>query len=181
MHACVVSLTPVAGHPALQIAAEHPRTNPKKKTTTLTAGVCRSAGEVRSEERMEGLIRWCVRHRIHLVVDEVFALSVFPSSAPFRSAMAVAADVAASLPHAQAERLWEHVHVIYGLSKDFCMSGAPRTLRAVLRSTPRALPPLTVMRGQTTLGENDCAARSVLCAVEYAGLCRNKNGWGVCR
>lgn len=84
----------------------------------------RCAGEVRSEERMRGLLLWCVRNRVHLVVDEVFALSVFPSSEPFRSIMAVAAEVAASLPHAQAERLWEHVHVIYGLSKDFCMSGA---------------------------------------------------------
>lgn len=79
---------------------------------------------MRSEERIKALLLWCVHNRIHLVVDEIFALSVFPSSPAFRSMMEIATDVAETLPHKQAEKIWEHVHVIYGLSKDFCMSGA---------------------------------------------------------
>lgn len=81
-------------------------------------------GVVLSDDRMRAIIRWCVRKRVHCVVDEVYALSVFPHDAPLRSALAVAVEVSGELDEKQTEVLWEHMHVLVAVSKDFCASGA---------------------------------------------------------
>lgn len=61
-------------------------------------------------------MRFCARHQLHVMSDEVYGLSVFPSSeTPFVSLL--------GLP--DLDRLIDPslVHVIYGLSKDFCLNG----------------------------------------------------------
>lgn len=78
---------------------------------------------LQSENRLKDMLFWCIKHKIHLVVDEIYALSVFPSSRPFRSIMEIASEVSETLPDNKVEVLWEHVHVVSALSKDFCMSG----------------------------------------------------------
>lgn len=79
---------------------------------------------LQSEQRLKDMLLWCIKHKIHLVVDEIYALSTFASSRPCRSIMELASEVSETLPDSKVEILWEHVHVVSALSKDFCMSGA---------------------------------------------------------
>ena len=81
-------------------------------------------GIVYSEARIKAMLRWCVRKRVHCVVDECYCWSTFPPDAPFKSALAMAAEVAAELDPKGEEMLWQLVHVLIGMSKDFCASGA---------------------------------------------------------
>ena len=68
-------------------------------------------------ETLLGLMRFCASHSIHLISDEIYALSVYPttpSAVPFTSALSIdAADVIDQ----------GSVHVLYGLSKDFGVPG----------------------------------------------------------
>lgn len=102
---------------AAESARQPPRailiSNPDNPTSVL-----------QSEQRLKDMLFWCIKHKIHLVVDEIYALSTFPSSRPFRSIMELASEVSDTLPDSKVEVLWEHVHVVSALSKDFCMSGA---------------------------------------------------------
>jgi aspartate/methionine/tyrosine aminotransferase len=84
-------------------------------------------GRVYAPEEVEAVVRWAERAGVHLVVDEVYALSVF-GQRPFTS-------VAAIRPS-----LGERVHVVWAFSKDFAMSGlrcgvllteSPAVMRAV--------------------------------------------------
>jgi 1-aminocyclopropane-1-carboxylate synthase len=109
---------------AAKRAAESARKPPR---ALLISNPDNPTGTIYSEERMKGFLKWCIRKKMHLVVDEIYALSVFPSASsarPFRSIIEIASEMAESLPPQQVEILWEHLHVVYALSKDFCMSGA---------------------------------------------------------
>jgi aspartate/methionine/tyrosine aminotransferase len=84
-------------------------------------------GRVYSAAEVEAVVRWAERAGVHLVVDEVYALSVF-GEREFTS-------VARLLPS-----LGETVHVVWAFSKDFAMSGlrcgvlfseSPAVMRAV--------------------------------------------------
>lgn len=80
-------------------------------------------GRVYSAGELEQVMRWCEARRVHLVMDEIYALSVF-GERPFVSAASLRPS------------LGEHVHVVWAFSKDFGMSG----LRVgVLVSENRAL------------------------------------------
>ena len=79
-------------------------TNPNNPTAT-----CYSRAD------LERLVDWCSEHRVHLVSDEVYACTVFAQQKKFVSALAVAAGREGADP--------DLIHVIYGLSKDFCISG----------------------------------------------------------
>lgn len=80
-------------------------------------------GIIYSEERMRAMIKWCTHKRVHCVVDEIYALSVFPEHAPMRSALSIAVELSSELDDKGVEALWEHFHVLVALSKDFCASG----------------------------------------------------------
>jgi aspartate/methionine/tyrosine aminotransferase len=67
-------------------------------------------GRVASRSELEVLVAWARGTGVQLVVDEIYALSVFGAS-PFTSV--------ASL----GESLGEDVHVVWAFSKDFAMSG----------------------------------------------------------
>lgn len=64
-------------------------------------------------------MRFCQRHNLHFISDEIYALSVFenpdfPDAAPFMSTLSIdTVDVIDT----------ERLHVIYGLSKDFGVAG----------------------------------------------------------
>ncbi|KAI9802535.1 MAG: hypothetical protein M1833_001607 [Piccolia ochrophora] len=64
------------------------------------------------------LMQFCDKHGLHLVADEVYALSVFdsgnPSALPFTSVLSL--DTSGIIDPS-------YVHVLYGLSKDFAASG----------------------------------------------------------
>ena len=71
-------------------------------------------GNVYKREELEAIVEWCATHHIHLVSDEVYATTIFNPKATFVSVVAVAASRGVD-PN--------YIHVIYGLSKDFAMSG----------------------------------------------------------
>ncbi|MEM9378912.1 MAG: aminotransferase class I/II-fold pyridoxal phosphate-dependent enzyme [Planctomycetota bacterium] len=67
-------------------------------------------GRVATRDEIERVVAWAESKRIHVVFDEIYALSVFGDT-PFTS-------VASVLPG-----LGEHVHVVWAFSKDFGASG----------------------------------------------------------
>ena len=67
-------------------------------------------GRVATREEIERIVAWAVSKGLHVVFDEIYALSVFGDT-PFTS-------VASVLPS-----LGEHVHVVWAFSKDFGASG----------------------------------------------------------
>lgn len=67
-------------------------------------------GRVASPAQLERVMEWCEQRDIHLVVDEIYALSVFGDT-PFTSVGALRSP------------LGEGVHVVWAFSKDFAMSG----------------------------------------------------------
>jgi len=58
-------------------------------------------------------IEFCKKHQLQLVVNELYANSCFDPQVEFHSVL--------SLPEYEANH--DFIHVVYGLSKDFCISG----------------------------------------------------------
>jgi aspartate/methionine/tyrosine aminotransferase len=69
-------------------------------------------GEVLEMSTIWEIVRWTKSHDLHLVMDEVYALSVFSSSAEFVSVASILEG-----------ELGDHVHIVWSFSKDFCLSG----------------------------------------------------------
>ena len=67
-------------------------------------------GSVASPEEIELVLHWAEGQGIHVVFDEIYALSVFGAT-PFTSVAAV------------RPRLGTHVHIVWAFSKDFGASG----------------------------------------------------------
>jgi len=83
-------------------------------------------GKIFSRETTEGLIKWCVERKIHLISDEVYALSVFNprADAPFVSAMKISRELREGpSPPSWAVESANYVHLVYSLSKDFGLNG----------------------------------------------------------
>lgn len=68
-------------------------------------------GDVYTEEEIKELISFSARHDIHLISDEIYALSVFDPDVRFRSVLSF------DLPKPDL------VHLLWGFSKDFCLAG----------------------------------------------------------
>ena len=70
---------------------------------------------------LEVLVDWCSEKGVHFVSDEVYACSIYNSKKEFVSVASLAFDQSLQL---YGDRINPNlVHIIYGLSKDFCMSG----------------------------------------------------------
>jgi aspartate/methionine/tyrosine aminotransferase len=67
-------------------------------------------GTVYSRDEIAEVLAWAAEHQLHVVFDEIYALSVFGDQ-PFISCASV-------LPS-----LGEHVHIVWAFSKDFAASG----------------------------------------------------------
>lgn len=67
-------------------------------------------GKVATSTEIEAVLRWAAGHDLHVVFDEIFALSVFGET-PFTSVASV------------RDSLGDRVHIIWAFSKDFCASG----------------------------------------------------------
>ncbi|GAX77345.1 hypothetical protein CEUSTIGMA_g4791.t1 [Chlamydomonas eustigma] len=68
-------------------------------------------------------LRWCLANRVHVVSDEIYAMSVWGEDAPhFESMESIARAEAQLMPDGEA-LIQDLVHVVFGLSKDFCASG----------------------------------------------------------
>ncbi|KAF3035954.1 hypothetical protein E8E12_006340 [Didymella heteroderae] len=76
-------------------------------------------GKCYPKETLVELMRFCQRHTLHFISDEIYALSVFenldfPDAVPFSSALSIDTQTVIDA---------DLVHVIYGLSKDFGVAG----------------------------------------------------------
>lgn len=67
-------------------------------------------GHVYTPDELEFVASWAEQHRVHLVMDEIYALSIYGDAA-FTSIAQV------------RKSLGDHIHVIWAFSKDFAMSG----------------------------------------------------------
>lgn len=76
-------------------------------------------GTILDAHQLKAIIEWCVDREIHVVADEVYATSVFDRRAQFVSV----AQVARAMTATGRVRPDPFVHVVYGLSKDWAMSG----------------------------------------------------------
>jgi len=67
-------------------------------------------GRIASTETLEEILNWADRRRIHLIIDEIYALSVFGPQ-PFVSGASLRPS------------LGDYVHIVWAFSKDFGASG----------------------------------------------------------
>ncbi|KAM0550276.1 hypothetical protein ACHAPJ_008946 [Fusarium lateritium] len=74
-------------------------------------------GRCYSRNTLLGLAKWCAKREMHLVVDEIYALSVFDNGI---ASMDTFTSVL-SLPCEGALR--DNIHCLYGMSKDFALGG----------------------------------------------------------
>lgn len=90
-------------------------------------------GRIHAADHLAEIVDWCRRHRLHLVSDEIYGLSVH-GEGPFTSIASVAEP-------------GDDIHIVWAVSKDLALSG----LRAgVLISTNRTV--LDAMRVQAAWG-----------------------------
>ena len=75
-------------------------------------------GSIYSPESMKQQIEWALSKNLHVVSDEIYALSTFPGYTTTS-----AADIMRDLHPSQQQYLGDRVHVVAGLSKDWGMSG----------------------------------------------------------
>lgn len=93
-------------------------------------------------ETLEALMRFCHKHRIHFISDEIYACSVHGSSELPEFTSALSIDTTDMIDP-------EFVHVVYGLSKDFAAPGLrigsiitrSNALRKAVRSGQRFMNP----------------------------------------
>jgi len=72
-------------------------------------------GCVCTREELILIWQWAVKHKVHLIMDEIYALSCFDSEHPFVSMSDVLLE--------HNEDFGQYIHVVWSFSKDFDMSG----------------------------------------------------------
>lgn len=80
-------------------------------------------GAITPHERLEELADWCIRERVHLIVNEIYGLSLIDTSHP-----ALRQDYDEDVPftsfaNVMEERRSDYLHLWYSLSKDLGISG----------------------------------------------------------
>lgn len=86
-------------------------------------------GLVFPREATKALVAWCVERNVHLISDEIYALSrlLVPNAPPFVSSLTICRDAEAVQPPAKREpwttRSRDFVHLVYSFSKDLGLNG----------------------------------------------------------
>lgn len=78
----------------------------------LLASPNNPTGQILSAETIQDVVEWVQERNLHLIMDEIYAFSVFSETASFVSV----ADVLRG-------SLGKNVHIVWSFSKDFCISG----------------------------------------------------------
>lgn len=73
-------------------------------------------GSIYSESQLSEIADWCIAHEVHLVVNEIYALSEIIPTEEMEFSFA-------SFSKIMATKNSPFLHLIYGLSKDFSISG----------------------------------------------------------
>ncbi|KAF2142314.1 uncharacterized protein K452DRAFT_269886 [Aplosporella prunicola CBS 121167] len=126
-------------------------------------------GQCYSREVIIALMKLCQKHRIHLISDEIYALSVWeneeaPSAAAFTSVLSI--DTADIIDPSL-------VHVMWGMSKDFGANGLrlgcvidqhnPELREALRQISLASFPPAPSDTIAATILENDCFTDAYIC------------------
>ncbi|KNC75333.1 hypothetical protein SARC_12139 [Sphaeroforma arctica JP610] len=69
-------------------------------------------GFIHTADEIEQMIAWARGHSLQIIVDEIYALSVFSGSGPFTSVMNILEG-----------DLSDDIHIVWGFSKDLCSNG----------------------------------------------------------
>jgi aspartate/methionine/tyrosine aminotransferase len=80
-------------------------------------------GAIYTAERLERIADWCIEHEIHLVVNEIYGLSLIDTSHPALEADYVDPEPFISFGQIMDDRRSDRLHLIYALSKDLGISG----------------------------------------------------------
>ena len=82
-------------------------------------------GLVYSKEELQCVVKWTSRRGLHLIMDEIYALSVFPShqALPGQPQEPEEQERFVSAVELLEGRLGDHVHIVWSFSKDFGGSG----------------------------------------------------------
>jgi 1-aminocyclopropane-1-carboxylate synthase len=109
----------IAALEAARLAAAAAGTPPR---ALLMCNPGNPTGQVLPPDRVREMIAWALAAGLHVISDEVYSGSVFAPAAgpPFVSAAAHARD---GIPGVAAEALRDRLHLVFGFSKDFAMSG----------------------------------------------------------
>jgi 1-aminocyclopropane-1-carboxylate synthase len=94
----------IAGHPPKAMLVTNPN-NP--------------VGNIYSEGSLVSIYQWCLSKKIHLIMDEAYAMSVFDADSPSPTARQDFLSMARILNN----DMGDYCHIIWGLSKDFGASG----------------------------------------------------------
>ena len=95
-------------------AAARAEASGKRVRLLFLINPCNPTGCVLPADSVRAGIAWALaRPDVHVIVDEIYALSVFSDATPFVSAVELCAGGG----------LGGRVHVLWGFSKDFCASG----------------------------------------------------------
>jgi aspartate/methionine/tyrosine aminotransferase len=80
-------------------------------------------GVVYSEQRLRELADWCIQHKVHMVVNEIYGLSRIDTKEAKIQKEDRENGKPASFARIMAEYRSDYLHLWYGLSKDFASSG----------------------------------------------------------
>lgn len=83
-------------------------------------------GTIYTRKELEMAIDFCEKENLHLIVDEIYANSVYDETDEEKNKFMSIVEIMAlrtNTKNDQNNYLGNYVHVIWGLSKDFCMSG----------------------------------------------------------
>ncbi len=80
-------------------------------------------GCVYTRDQLESIAEWCMAHKIHLVVNEIYALSMLDTTNPLIAGDYTSPFEFHSFAQLMAKHQSDYLHHIYALSKDFAMSG----------------------------------------------------------
>ena len=85
----------------------------------LLCNPCNPLGLIYDQQTIQMCLKWVEKKGIHLISDEIYANSIFPGES-FKSVAKVAQEM---YPERGDMYLGKHIHMTYGFSKDWAMSG----------------------------------------------------------
>jgi len=107
------------------------QTSGRKPKAVLLTNPHNPLGRIAPREELEEILGWCTTKGMHLVSDEIYALSSFcdrswpssPATAVGTERQPVGGRSFVSVGEVCAGKLNEHVHIMWSVSKDFGMAG----------------------------------------------------------
>eukprot|EP00931_Biecheleriopsis_adriatica_P043881 TRINITY_DN25074_c0_g1_i1.p1 TRINITY_DN25074_c0_g1~~TRINITY_DN25074_c0_g1_i1.p1 ORF type:complete len:495 (-),score=107.34 TRINITY_DN25074_c0_g1_i1:46-1530(-) len=128
LHRLLVPLDPEADYAltveALEAAyARSIKRNGRAPKALLLTNPHNPLGRIAPREELKVALDWCSSKGMHLVSDEVYALSCFGQHMEAAKRTVSGGSSFVSLAEVCGGRLSENVHIIWGVSKDFGMAG----------------------------------------------------------